>query len=108
MGRLILLILLIAAIVLVWKAFGPGTWSKNRQQLEAQRQQQIKGPDDDENFLWELEKNRFKKRRAQEEAERQEQERIRRARRKYEPPQPHEEGKESEPKDPEPPTDQTH
>lgn len=89
MGRLILLILIIAAIVLVWKAFGPGTWNKNRQQLEAQRrQQQVKGPDDDENFLWELEKNRFKKRRAQEEAARQEQERITRAQRKYGQPNP--------------------
>lgn len=88
MGRLILLILLIIAIVIVWKAFGPGTWNKNRQELEAQRKPQIKGPDDDENFLWELEKNRFKQRRAQEEAARQEQERISRAQRKYGTPPP--------------------
>ena len=30
----------------------------------------IKGPDDDEEFLWNIEKNRFKERRAKEEAER--------------------------------------
>lgn len=66
-GRLILLLLLIAAVVLVWKAFGPGTWSrKTPAQPPA-----IKGPDDDEEFLWRLERDQFKKRRAREEAEKQ-------------------------------------
>lgn len=107
MGRLILLILLIIAIVIVWKAFGPGTWNKNRQQFEAQRKPQIKGPDDDENFLWELEKNRFKKRRAQEEAARQEQERITRAQKKYGTPPPAEQPLDhNKGQDPQPPAAQ--
>lgn len=58
MGRLILLVLLIAAIWIVWRAFGPASWRQQPQQpLE------IKGPDDDPNFLWELEKQRFKRER---------------------------------------------
>lgn len=82
MGRLILLLLIIVAAVLVWKAFGPG--SRNRNQLGAQQpQRQIKGPDDDEEFLWNLEKNQFKQRRAAEEAAKEEEERIRRARKRY-------------------------
>lgn len=66
MGRLILLLLVIAVIVLVWKAFKPSTWSRSTDG----QQPFIKGPDDDEEFLWELEKRRFKERRAREEAER--------------------------------------
>ncbi|AZA12213.1 hypothetical protein [Corynebacterium gerontici] len=58
MGRLILLILLIAAIWLVWRAFGPSSWKQ-----QAQHAPEIKGPDDDPNFLWELEKQRFKRER---------------------------------------------
>ncbi|MBP3089302.1 hypothetical protein EML15_09135 [Corynebacterium sp. sy017] len=74
MGRLLLLLLIVAALVLVWRAFGPRSWKRNQQP----RTPEIKGPDDDENFLWEIEKNRFKERRAREEAQRQEQERQRR------------------------------
>lgn len=82
MGRLVLLLLIIVAAVLVWKAFGPG--SRNRNQMGAQQpQRQIKGPDDDEEFLWNLEKNQFKQRRAAEEAAKEEEERIRRARKRY-------------------------
>lgn len=62
MGRLILFLLLIAVAVLVWKAFGPSSWQKK----EAPPQPAIKGPDDDEQFLWELEKRAFKARRAEE------------------------------------------
>ncbi|WP_244977418.1 hypothetical protein [Corynebacterium lizhenjunii] len=70
MGRLILLVLIIAAIYLVYKAFGPHTWNRNVDQR--QQPPAIKGPDDDENFLWELDKQRFKERRARErEAENQ-------------------------------------
>ncbi|WP_046095491.1 hypothetical protein [Corynebacterium ulcerans] len=66
MGRLILLLLLIAAVVLVWKAFGPQTWQKSA----TPEPPRIKGPDDDEEFLWRLERDQFKKRRAEEEAKR--------------------------------------
>lgn len=82
MGRLLLLLLVIVAVVLVWKAFGPG--SRGRNQVSPQQpQHQIKGPDDDEEFLWNLEKNQFKQRRAAEEAAKEEEERIRRARKRY-------------------------
>ena len=77
MGRLILLLLFVLAAVLVWKAFGPSSWNKKAQQPQRPA---IKGPDDDEEFLWNLEKQRFKERRARErEAERQEEERRRRS-----------------------------
>ncbi|MDO5098971.1 MAG: hypothetical protein Q4D85_09435 [Corynebacterium sp.] len=83
MGRLILLLLLILAAYIVWRAFGPHTWNRNINRAN-QPPQMIKGPDDDENFLWELEKKQFKQRRAQEEAFRQEEERIKRAQQRYE------------------------
>ena len=82
MGRVFIFILIIAALVLIWMAFGPQTWGRNQAQNSAP-EPRIKGPDDDENFLWELEKRQFKQRRAQEEAQRQEEERIRRAQEKY-------------------------
>ena len=63
MGRLSLLLLFVLAAYLVWKAFGPSSW-KSRQVEEQPRS--IKGPDDDEEFLWNLEKERFKQRRKQE------------------------------------------
>ena len=63
MGRLILLLLFVLAAYLVWKAFGPASW-KSRQVEEQPRS--IKGPEDDEEFLWNLEKERFKQRRKQE------------------------------------------
>jgi len=63
MGRLILLLLFVLAAYLVWKAFGPSSW-KSRPVEEQPRS--IKGPDDDEEFLWNLEKERFKQRRKQE------------------------------------------
>lgn len=67
MGRIILLLLIIAALVLVWKAFGPSTWRrKTDTTFTANHTPAIKGPDDDEQFLWELDKKRFKKRREQE------------------------------------------
>ncbi len=75
MGRIILLALVIVAVVLLWKAFGPTTW-QNRAVGGAQAPQ-IKGPDDDPDFLWNIEKQRFKERRAREEAERKRAERER-------------------------------
>ncbi|MTD97619.1 hypothetical protein [Corynebacterium guaraldiae] len=80
MGRLILLLLFVLAAVLVWKAFGPSSWNKNVQQAQQPQRPAIKGPDDDEEFLWNLEKQRFKERRAKErEAQRKEEERRRRS-----------------------------
>lgn len=82
MGRLILLLCLVLAAYIVWRAFGPHTWNRNLNHT-SQPARKIKGPDDDENFLWELEKKQFKQRRAQEEAYRQEEERIKRAQQRY-------------------------
>lgn len=75
MGRIIVLLLLVAAVYLVWRAFGPQSW-KRATLFDAPQEPLIKGPDDDEEFLWELEKRQFKQRRAKEEAQRQEEERI--------------------------------
>ena len=80
MGRLILLLLIIVVVVLVWKAFGPGS---RRRYRATPVQPQIKGPDDDDEFLWSIKKQRFKERRAAEQAAREEEERMRRAREKY-------------------------
>lgn len=64
----------------MWKAFGPSSWNKKVQQAQQPQRPAIKGPDDDEEFLWNLEKQRFKERRARErEAERKEEERRRRS-----------------------------
>ncbi|MBC3186093.1 hypothetical protein H7347_05820 [Corynebacterium sp. zg-331] len=81
MGRLLLVALLIVTAVLLWKAFGPGTW--NRPGLPGRRSEPpaIKGPDDDPDFLWNIDKQRFKERRAREEADRAEEERRKRERR---------------------------
>ncbi|WP_353784443.1 hypothetical protein [Corynebacterium sp.] len=64
MGRIILLLLIIAAVILVWKAFGPSSWKHKSQAVQQQPQCEIKGPDDDEDFLWNLEKEAFRQRRA--------------------------------------------
>lgn len=78
MGKLILLALVVLAAVLVWKAFGPASWNQNRQATSSAQRPAIKGPDDDEEFLWNIEKNRFKERRRQEqEQQRQSRERGR-------------------------------
>lgn len=83
MGRLLLLALIILAAYLMWRAFGPG--SNERYGVPQQEQPPaIKGPDDDEEFLWEIEKNRFKERRAREEAERRRREEEERRRRRGE------------------------
>lgn len=96
MGRLILLALIILAVVLLWKAFGPGSGDRAGAGLNRPAERpEIKGPDDDEEFLWTLEKNRFKERRAREEAERQEHERMRRAHERYDAAPAPEPGKES-------------
>ena len=86
MGRLILLALIILAAVLMWRAFGPGSAQRYGTQRGVQESQKpvIKGPDDDEEFLWNIEKNRFKERRAREEAERKRREDEERRRRRGE------------------------
>lgn len=95
MGRLLLILLIIVAVVLVWKAFGPGSWKRNRPAAPgAEEPRAVKGPDDDEEFLWNIEKNRFKERRAREAAAREEEERMKKTRKRYETP---EEEKEQEP-----------
>lgn len=86
MGRVLLLLLIVVAVVLLWKAFGPKSRQKS-QVANAQPQQAIKGPDDDEDFLWNLEKNRFKERRAKEAAAREEEERMQRAKERYDTPE---------------------
>lgn len=83
MGRVLLVILVLAAAFLMWRAFGPG--SNERYGSAAQQPRpQIKGPDDDEEFLWNIEKNRFKERRAKEEEERKRREEEERRRRREE------------------------
>ena len=90
MGRLILLLLIVLTVWLLWRAVGPGS-SERYGSLRPKNEQQppaIKGPDDDEEFLWNIEKNRFKERRAKEEAERrareEEERRLRREQRREE------------------------
>ena len=64
------------------------------QQPHTPQRREIKGPDDDEEFLWNLEKQRFKERRAKErEEQRREEERRRRA------PKPTESSEPTEPTD---------
>ncbi|MDO5730844.1 hypothetical protein [Corynebacterium sphenisci] len=81
MGRLLIIVLIIAAIVLLWRAFGPGAAGRSGLvRVPAPRPipgrgparpPAPKGPDDDEDFLWRLEKEAFeRRRRAEREAER--------------------------------------
>lgn len=83
MGRLLLIVLVILAAWLLWRAFGPGS-NERYGPLGGKDQPRpaIKGPDDDEEFLWNIEKNRFKERRAKEEAERKAREEEERRRRR--------------------------
>lgn len=71
MGRLLVLLILVAAAILIWKAFGPQTW--NRQQRTTPTPS-IKGPDDDPEFLWKLEKQQIQ-RRKQEQLRKEEEQR---------------------------------
>ncbi|AGN18110.1 hypothetical protein J433_10057 [Corynebacterium glutamicum MT] len=94
MGRLLLIILVIVAIVLLWKAFKPSTWKRNAEINQGQAPRAVKGPDDDEEFLWNIEKNRFKQRRAEEAAQLEEEERLKRARERYAKPEASDDGTE--------------
>lgn len=87
MGRLLLLALVVLAVALLWRAFGPGSAERygslrGGQLRQVEQKPVIKGPDDDEEFLWNIEKNRFKERRAREEAERKRREEEERRRRR--------------------------
>lgn len=85
MGRLLLLALVVLAVALLWRAFGPGSaerYGSPRGGSQPGQKPEIKGPDDDEEFLWNIEKNRFKERRAREEAERKRREEEERRRRR--------------------------
>jgi len=87
MGRLLLLALVVLAVALLWRAFGPGSaerYGSLRGGSQPGQKPEIKGPDDDEEFLWNIEKNRFKERRAREEAERKRREEEERRRRRGE------------------------
>lgn len=84
MGRLLLLALVILAAYLLWRAFGPGSNERYGSITQNQQRPEIKGPDDDEEFLWNIEKNRFKERRAREEAERRARDEEERRRRREE------------------------
>lgn len=79
MGRLLIIVLIIAAIVLLWRAFGPGAAGRSgpvrvpvprpiRGRGPA-RPPAPRGPDDDEDFLWRLEKEAFERRRRAEREE---------------------------------------
>ena len=84
MGRLLLLALVVLAVALLWRAFGPGSaerYGSLRGGPQPGQKPEIKGPDDEE-FLWNIEKNRFKERRAREEAERKRREEEERRRRR--------------------------
>ncbi|AGU14396.1 hypothetical protein CARG_00995 [Corynebacterium argentoratense DSM 44202] len=92
MGRLLLLLLFVAAVVLLWKAYGPyihralglgsnggnGFVGVGRGNRRGAARPVMKGPDDDEEFLWRLERDRFKQRRAEEDARKREEEQARR------------------------------
>ena len=85
MGRLLLLALVVLAVALLWRAFGPGSaerYGSPRGGSQPGQKPEIKGPYDDEEFLWNIEKNRFKERRAREEAERKRREEEERRRRR--------------------------
>ena len=83
MGRVLLILLIILAVYLMWRAFGPGSAERYGTRAPEQRPA-IKGPDDDEEFLWNIEKNRFKERRAKEESERRKKEEEERRKRREE------------------------
>ena len=69
MGRLIILILVIVTVVVLWRAFGPGSNARvngGRRAVKGTPKKQVTGPDDDPDFLWEIRKERFKAQREKE------------------------------------------
>lgn len=80
MGRIIFLILIIATVIMLWKAFAPQhlrSGNARRPKQSEPRSIAPKGPDDDPDFLWNIKKERFKEqRRREEELRKEEQRRI--------------------------------
>nr|WP_205570471.1 hypothetical protein [Corynebacterium lactis] len=84
MGRLILLLFIIVVIVVLWKAFGPGSRSGSggtslpgaRNAVGNQQRRPI-APDDDPEFLWKLKKAEFDRRKREQEKQQHEAEQQR-------------------------------
>ena len=72
MGRLILLVLVIVTIIVLWKAF-VSTPKRGVGGGNTERPAAPKGPDDDPDFLWKLDKARYEERKAQRERQQREQ-----------------------------------
>ncbi len=86
MGRLLLILLIVLAIVLLWKAFGPGARKSGnnrpfRLNKPAQPQKKFIAPDDDPDFIWKLKKAEYDRKRREEQQRRERQERQRRQQR---------------------------
>lgn len=64
MGRLLILIALIVVVILLWKAFGPRQlpWARKNTRPPAP-----KGPDDDPDFLWQLQRDAYERRQKEKE-----------------------------------------
>lgn len=63
MGRLILLLFIILVIVVLWKAFGPGSGGNQIRRMTNRRPEpRPLAPDDDPEFLWKLKKAEFDRR----------------------------------------------
>ena len=72
MGRLILLVLVVVTIIVLWKAF-VSTPKRGLGGGTTERPVAPKGPDDDPDFLWKLDKARYEERKAQRERQQREQ-----------------------------------
>nr|WP_268913698.1 hypothetical protein [Corynebacterium uropygiale] len=73
---MLILILIILAVVLLYRAFGPHTWQRGgRGGLGGRRTTPpaIKGPDDDPEFLWKLEQDARRRERERREQKKREQ-----------------------------------
>ena len=68
MGRLILLLFIILVVVMLWKAFGPGSRGNAMRRISApQPEPRPLAPDDDPEFLWKLKKAEFDRRKREQE-----------------------------------------
>ncbi|HJE84021.1 MAG TPA: hypothetical protein K8V94_00365 [Corynebacterium amycolatum] len=74
MGRLILLLFIILVVVMLWKAFGPGSRGNGMRRISApQPEPRPLAPDDDPEFLWKLKKAEFDRRKREQERREREQ-----------------------------------
>ena len=68
MGRLILLLFIILVVVMLWKAFGPGSRGNAMRRISAPKPEpRPLAPDDDPEFLWKLKKAEFDRRKREQE-----------------------------------------